>query len=165
LAPFARTIREEIKNEDESEHKGFRRENAETTRTDPPDRLGREVFDFSGRSRNVEPLAPGLLVPNDHQMNEKQSGAMRTASVATLGWKLVKLGTSWRDNGASSASVTCETTHKVVHDVGVVIIQLRFLCRSRKCGYWVSGVVTVDQSRRFTSTLRCGIQNDQGCSR
>lgn len=85
----------------------------------------------------MEPLAPGLLVPNDHQMNEKQSGEMRTASVATLGWKLVKLGKSWRDNGASSASVTCETTHKVVHEVGVVIIRFEVFMQERKM--WILG--------------------------
>jgi hypothetical protein len=62
------------------------RGNAGTTRTDPLDRLEKEVFDFSGRSRNVEPLTPGLLVPIDHQINKKQSAEMRTASVATLGW-------------------------------------------------------------------------------
>jgi hypothetical protein len=61
------------------------RGNAGTTRTDPLDRLETEVFDFSGRSRSVEPLTPGLLVPIDHQMNEKQSGEIENGLGSDIG--------------------------------------------------------------------------------
>lgn len=84
----------------------------------------------------------------------------------------MKLGRSWRDNGAFSALITCEVvrphTHKVVHDDGVFdYYPVRgFYAGSENVDtvlvQWWSCNVTVDQSRRFTPTLRCGIQKRSG---